>query len=164
MLVFSLNFWRRADSSYFVSHSATLIFHSKIKKTSRSSAMSPVNQYINILVITITFFPQIVWVLEVFSHSFLWGHFQLWLCYCSSICATRGTFHLCKLFQPITFQPFCFFSFWKKLVFSANSWPFSLANDTNICLTVCRAKQCTPLINCSLCRLQEVLLISAYIV
>ena len=35
------------------------------------------------------FYSRGVW--EVFSHSFLWGHFQFWLSYCSSIYAARKT-------------------------------------------------------------------------
>lgn len=32
--------------------------------------------------------------------SFLWGHFQLKLCYCSSICEARESVHLKKLYVP----------------------------------------------------------------
>ena len=49
--------------------------------------MSPVKQFINMLAITITFLLKITGVWEAFSHSFLWGHFQLCLYYCSSTCA-----------------------------------------------------------------------------
>ena len=65
--------------------------HRHKKKTSQSSAMSPVTQYINVLAITIPFFSKKAGVWKAFSHSFLWRHFQLWFCYCSSICAARET-------------------------------------------------------------------------
>ena len=95
MLILSLNFWRRADSARFVSRSGALIFHST-EKTSQSSAMSSVTQYIHILLITITFLSRMAEVSEAFSHSFLWGHFHLWFCYCSSISAAREIVHLYK--------------------------------------------------------------------
>ena len=109
MLILGLNFWR-ADGTCFIFSSGVLIFHStEITTTSQSSAMSPLTQYIHILPITILFFSKMAGVWEVFSHSFLWAHFQLWLCYCSSMCAARETVHLFKLFQPSYFsayQPF----------------------------------------------------------
>ena len=52
------------------------------KNTSRSSAKSAVTHCINIL--TITLFSRLAGVLEVLSHSFSQGHFQLWFCYCFS--------------------------------------------------------------------------------
>ena len=55
----SQNFWRGEDGTCFVSRSSAHIFHStEIKKTSLSSAMSPVTQYINILTVTIHFFQK----------------------------------------------------------------------------------------------------------
>ena len=78
MLILSLNFWRRAGSTCFVSRSGAIIFHStEIKKTSHSSAMSPVTHFRNILLISITFLSRIAGICEAFPHSFLWRHFQL---------------------------------------------------------------------------------------
>ena len=124
MLILSLHFWRRADSTCFVSHSAALIFHStEIKKTSQSSALSPITQYINILAITIIFFsPRIAEVWQVFPHSFLWGHFQLWPCYCSSICAARGTVHIFKLLQLSYFSAFQPFQLFQIFIFLPSSY------------------------------------------
>lgn len=71
-ITLSLNFWRRGDSTSFLSHSGALIFHSaEIQKTSQNITMSLIN--INILAITITLFSKLALVWEMFSHSFLWG-------------------------------------------------------------------------------------------
>ena len=87
------------------------------KKHITEFSMSPVTQYINILAITITFFSKMAGVWEVFSHSFLWGPCQLWLCYCSSICAARETVQPLKLFQPSYFPAFLPFQLFQIFIF-----------------------------------------------
>ena len=125
MLILSLIFWRRADSTCCVSRSAAHIFHcTEIKKTSHNSAMSSPTLYMNIWAITITLFFKIQRNLEAFSHSFLWGHFQLWLCYCSSICAAIETVHLFKVFQHSYFSAFLPFQLFKSSSLSLSSFSF----------------------------------------
>ena len=92
MLILSLSFWRRAESTCWCPH---LSLSRSKKYTSQSSAMSPVSQYIHILATT-TVFSKMSGVWKAFSHLFLLGHFELWLFYCSSICAARETVHLFK--------------------------------------------------------------------
>ena len=71
--------------------------------------MSSVTQYINILPITFNFFKKSQDFGKHFSLSFLWTHFQLWLCYCSSI--------FFKLFQPSYFSAFLPFQLFKSFFF-----------------------------------------------
>ena len=68
MLMLSLKFWRTEGGTSFVSRSNSLIFHStEIKKTSQSSAMYHVTQYVNILNTHYTFC-KLVRVWEAFLY------------------------------------------------------------------------------------------------
>ena len=89
MLILSLNFWRRADGIHFVSCPNFALY----RNISGMTAFSNVSCYSTYKYLGdnhYTFFKK-------------WGHFQLWLCSCSSICAAILSSFSLKLFTFSTF-------------------------------------------------------------
>ena len=131
MLILSLHFWRRADSTCFVSCSAFAPSFFTLQKSDMTEFSNVSCYCINIFAITITPFSKLAGVWEVFSHSFLWRHFQIWFCYCSSMCSQRNC-SVIKMF--ILLSSFSLFSFFRYSafktfqLFQTFSFMFSLRN------------------------------------
>ena len=87
--------------------------------------------------------------METFSHSFLWGHFHLWLCSCSTMCAAilssfclqfstfSAFFHLFELFLPSYSTPFWPFFTFLSYFNPLTPQPFSLYRYSSVCLFNC---------------------------
>ena len=130
MLILSLDFRRRADTTCFVSCSSALIFHStEIKKTSQSSALSPVNQYItiyNILAITITLFKNRRSLGGIFPFILMGTFSAFALLLLQRMCSQRNCSPF-KLFQPSYFST-VYFSAFQTFIFL----PFQLLKKLGI--------------------------------